>query len=237
MNEIIRMLVDARQNAQKMRIAFGNRISAIERGVDIMDKTHYDKIENFCMRFQMLEENLDDEIRAEADTMPIISLMCELKGVKEILAAKVACMIDIKRAETVSDLWRYAGFGVIDGARERLKAGELSHHNKRLKIACLLVGGSFLKCNSPYRAEYDQAREHYDSTHPEWTKLHKHHAAIDKMVKLWLQHLWITWRKLEGLPISLPYIFETDGNHHHYKPPESYGWPMMEMKEKRDIKV
>jgi hypothetical protein len=26
------------------------------------------------------------------------------------------------------------------------------------------------------------------------------------MVKIFLQHLWVTWRQLEGLPISEPYV-------------------------------
>jgi hypothetical protein len=174
----------------------------------------------------------------------------QVKGVGPVLAAKVLGLIgDIGPAETVSKLWRFAGYAVIDGARERPTKGEKLHYNARLKTVCYLVSASFLKCNSPYRTlVYDPARVQYlqrftgqtetwcqrllatvrDGDGPQkteamreikaallpeaWTLGHQHLAAMRKMTKLFLSHLWITWREAEGLSVRDPYVQEKLGH-------------------------
>jgi hypothetical protein len=143
--------------------------------------------------------------------------------VGDILAAKVISMIDIQRADTVSALWRYAGYGVVNGEREKPTKGEALHYNKRLKTTCYLIGSSFLRSNSPYRQIYDSSKEYYE-TNRDWTKLHRHHAAMRKMIKVWLSHLWEVWRTLEGLPVRNIYAEDKLG-HNHYISPQDYGWP------------
>jgi len=92
-----------------------------------------------------------------------------------------------------------------------------------LKISCRKVGESFLKSNSPYRQIYDSSREFYAANRPDWTLLHQHNAALGRMIKTWLQHLWITWREMEGLPANQPYAMDRLG-HEHYIGPEKFGW-------------
>ena len=84
-----------------------------------------------------------------------------------------------------------------------------------------------LRTNSPYRRVYDEARGYYEQAHPDWTKAHQHAAALRKMIKLWLAHLWEVWRKLEGLPVREPYIVASDAKH-HYIAPQEFGWPDVE---------
>ena len=111
--------------------------------------------------------------------------------------------------------------------RDRPIKGWQIPYNKRLKTACYLASTSFLKARSPYRyLVYDQARDHYEITHPEWTKDHKHKAAMRKMSKMFLSHLWLTWRQLEGLPTSLPYAHEHLG-HQQIITPAECGWPVV----------
>lgn len=219
---IERALVDLRDRTiQKARIAMGNRLSAMERGDD--DPAYADMIERWFITFERLEKELDDDIRTLADDMPIVQRMIAVKGVGELLAVKVAAMIDIHRADTVSALWKYAGYGVTNGERDRLQKGEKAPYNKRLKTTCYLVGTSFMRANSPYRQIYDDARDHYERERPEWTKGHKDNAAKRKMIKMWLSHLWTVWREMEGLPVTEPYIMGTNG-HHHMRTPEEFGW-------------
>lgn len=219
---IERALVDLRDRTiQKARIAMGNRLSAMERGDD--DPAYADMIERWHTTFEHLEKELDDDIRTLADDMPIVQRMIAVKGVGELLAVKVAAMIDIERADTVSALWKYAGYGVTNGERDRLQKGEKSPYNKRLKTTCYLVATSFMRANSPYRQIYDDARDHYETARPEWTKGHKDNAAKRKMIKMWLSHLWQVWREMEGLPVTEPYIMGTNG-HHHLRTPEEFGW-------------
>lgn len=252
--EILRPLVDLRDRTiQKSRIAFGNRVSAIEDGRDEVDPVTHDIIVRYLERFEQLEEEINEDIETIAADIPIIQEMVEVKGVGLMLASKIVAMIDIEQAHSVSALWRFAGYGVVPlceecgtylevgveydecpecGGRvvhraERLRKGEPAHFNTRLKTYCHQVGSSFLKSSSPYRSIYDKAREHYDLKRPEWPKNRKHFAAMRKMIKIFLQHLWVRWRSLENLPVSEPYIL-TDPKHTHYLTPEEFGWPERE---------
>lgn len=220
----LRILVDMRQSFQKMRVGMNGRVSAVSRGVDDADKVQYQRLRTWEERMDGVEKQLDADIREMAKDLEIVKSMCKVKGVGFILAAKVVALIDIERAETVSDLWRYAGYSVVDGKRERNKKGEKSHYNSRLKTACWLVAGSFLKSRSPYRQIYDSAREYYTANRPDWTEGHRHNAAMGRMIKVWLQHLWLTWRQMEGLPTNEPYAIDKLA-HTHYMSPKEFGWP------------
>lgn len=45
--------------------------------------------------------------------------------------------------------------------------------------------------------------------------LHRHRMALRYAVKMFLQELWLAWRKLEGLPITAPYSEAVLGHKHH----------------------
>lgn len=224
-SDAIRALVDLRDRTlQKSRIAFGNRVSALDRGADEADAAGRAIIEKWFARFEELEAEADADLAELVKEIAIVRQMRAVKGVGPTLSAKIVAMIDIGRADTVSALWRYAGYAVIDGARERPVRGEKLHYNSRLKTALYLLAGSFLKANSPYRQIYDDARAHYGANRPDWTDGHRHAAAMRKMIKIFLSHLWVRWRALEGLPTRAPYAMEYQG-HTSYERPEDYGWP------------
>lgn len=249
--EILRPLIDLRdRTVQKNRIAFQHRVTAVEQGRDTVDPVTHDLLIRYRDRFVDLEEELDKDIIEIAREIPIIEEMVEVKGVGFMLAAKLVAMIDIERCKTVSSLWRFSGFGVVPFCpkcekyldiqlercpecdsevirrAERLRKGEKAHYNTRLKTYCWQVGTSFLKSGSSYRDIYDKAREQYDKRE-DWTDLHRHRAAMRKMIKVFLQHFWLRWRTLEGLPTSEPFIIGKDG-HSTYISGERFGWPSPE---------
>jgi len=224
MDTALRAMVDLRDRTlQKTRIAFGLRLDAVSRGADQMEQDDLSMMQRWFDKFQELENECEDQIKDIAKDDAIIDAMINVKGIGLMLAAKVVSMIDIERASSVSALWRYSGYAVIDGEREKPTKGEKLHYNARLKSSCYLVGGSFLKCNSPYRAIYDSAKEFYQANKPEWTKAHIHNASMRKMIKMWLSHLWLVWRELRGLPTNMPYVNEKL-NHTHYYSPKEFGW-------------
>lgn len=228
MNDQLRILVDLRDRTlQKSRIAFANRIDAASRGADQLDAEGQATLERWHTRFSELEREADEDIRTLCRDIEIIQVMTHVKGVGALLAAKCVSMIDIRKADTVSALWRYAGYAAINGQRERPTRGEVLHYNIRLKTTCYLIGTSLLRTASPYRRLYDNAKEYYTNTKPDWTKAHCHAAAMRKMIKIWLSHLWVTWRALEGLDIRPPYAHEKLGHTHEMKP-EEFGWPHAE---------
>jgi hypothetical protein len=145
-----------------------------------------------------------------------------VKGIGYSYDSQILSVVDIRKADTVSALWRYAGYAVIDGTTERLVKGEPLHYNKKLKSALYNVAGNFLKNNSPYRKFYDDAKIYY-SENRDWTKAHIHMASIRKMNKMFLSHLWHVWREVEGLETRELYVVEKLG-HKHIIPPDDFGW-------------
>ncbi len=112
--EILRPLIDLRdRTVQKNRIAFQHRVTAIEQGRDTVDPVTHDLLIRYRDRFVDLEEELDKDIAEIAKEIPIIEEMVAVKGIGFMLAAKLVAMIDIERCNTVSSLWRFAGFGVV----------------------------------------------------------------------------------------------------------------------------
>ena len=222
---VLRALVDTRdRQIQKGRLQFGNRLDAITRGDDESSPAQTAIVRRWHKHFLDMEEELDKDIAAEVKQYGIYEYVTAVKGIGPMLAAKLIAMIDINRGQHVSSLWKYAGLAVVDGKSERPVKGQKLGYNKRVRTTCFLIASSFLKSGSPYRDEYDKSRDYYAANRPDWTDLHQHNAAMRKMVKLFLQHLWLTWRQLEGLPISRPYVHEKLG-HKHYYGPEEYGWP------------
>jgi hypothetical protein len=80
-----------------------------------------------------------------------------------------------------------------------------------------------LRHNQQYRQIYENAKEYYQASYPDWTKAHIHNASMRKMIKLWLAHLWMVWRSFEGLPVTQPWIAGENGHHRIYMP-EEFGW-------------
>jgi len=226
MNEsALKALIDLRDRTiQKSRIAFGNRIAAIESERDTADEKTMAILNYWKEKFDEMEAQLDMDIGEMIEDDPIIDALISLKGIGKILAAKLVSSIDIHQADTVSALWRYAGYGVVEGEREKPVKGEKLHYNAELKKNIYLIGISFMRCSSPYRDIYDSAREYYQVKHPEWTKGHQHNAALRKMIKIFLSHLWEHWRLLKGLSIRDAFVLERLSHTHKYERFD-FGWP------------
>jgi len=201
------------------------RISSIEKGKSNL---------NADLERQMLDHiEIDAHIKFAKKQMtdygktvgPVWDWITSIRGLKEGgLAAQLLAQIDdISKAPTVSSLWRFCGQAVIDGKAERNKAGELSHFNRRLKSVCWLISDQFIKQQTPgyvdiYYSEKARLRELYpekikgDNGKWKYNDGHLHNMAKRKAVKVFLQHLWLTWRELEELPISLPYSIDILGH-------------------------
>ncbi len=233
----LRMLVDLRDlTLVKNYVAFHNRVSAVERGADQMAPEQLELVARWEKIFLQLQKDASKDIAAVVQDLPIVERMTHVRGIGPGIAAKVVSLIDISRADTVSALWRFAGYGVVEGEREKPTRGVKLHYSARLKTTCYLVGSCLLRSKSPYKKIYDDAREYYaDAVHtkdcpPCHAKAgeplkdgHKHQRAMRKMIKFWLAHLWEVWRELEGYPVRNLYAIDHLG-HTHYKPPSEFGW-------------
>lgn len=208
-----------RTTFQRERIRMGNRVAAVEdgrSGVEISTILRYQE------RFSGLEKEVTCEIALTVKDHEMWDWLERVKGIGPGLAGCLLAHIDIEKANSVSALWKYAGLAVNDqGAADRPTKGQKLPYNAELKRICFLIGTSFLRANSPYRSEYDEAKEFYQRTKPDWTPKHCDNAARRKMVKLFLSHLWAEWRQRRGLPVREPYALSVL-NHDGYKPVERY---------------
>ncbi len=222
-DNLLRALVDTREQVQKTRIQFGNRLAVLADGGDAGSRGQIEAARFFTEQFEGFEARLNEIIIKEVREHPIFEYLDLIRGVGPMLSARLIAMIDITRAPHVSSLWRYAGLGVTDGKADRHQKGKRSHFNSRLKKTMYLIGRSMLMSNSPYRTIYDRAKERYMAREG-ITKGHANNMARRVMVKVFLQHLWLTWRELEGLPTSMPYAHE-QMHHEHYYRRVDFGWP------------
>lgn len=209
----IYMLEQLRQTFQRHRIQMSNRISAVERGASTMQTA---TMERYMERFQALEDETAADIAVAVKEHEMWSWLKQVKGIGPGLAGSLVAMIDIEKADTVSALWRYAGQATTDGKADKPTKGEKLPYNANLKRVCYLIGTSFLRSGSPYRREYDEAKEYYQRVHADWTPGHIDMAARRKMTKLFLSHLWTEWRTRRGLPVRAPYAMQILG-HDGYK--------------------
>lgn len=225
---LLRALVDHRETLQRERIKWSNRVNAVANGADEVNPQDMALAQKWAEIYVKLEHAADLEIGRVVKQHPMMEQLRAVRGVGPTLGAKLLAMIDISRSETASQLWRYCGYAVIDGQRERPTKGERLHYNARLKTTLYLVATSFLRGGSPYRRVYDSAKQYYQANRPDWTPMHIHNASMRKMIKVFLVHLWERWRALEGLDCRPLYVHEKLG-HTTVFTPEEFGWPEVQL--------
>lgn len=223
----LRHFVEMRDDMQRMRIQLSNRLAAVERGDSVVGDFYKLAIDRYATRFADVEDNLGVEIRKLADSLsaevPLLADMQCVKGIGPVLAARLLVELDFTRAHSASSLWAYCGYAP---GKDRLVKGQKRAYNARARTVCYLIGASFLKSRSPYRAIYDSAAAHYAAVHPEWTPRHRALASMRKMVKRFLAHLYVVGRTRHGLPVRRPYVQDYLA-HVHIDHPEDYGWPVV----------
>lgn len=120
--ENLRWLVDTYYQSQKLRIQLGNRLAAVEREVDTGPPPPSAKL--MYERLEEAEDSLVEDMRAALIGHPALPWLNQIKGIGPTLGAKLLGLIgDIGKFETVSKLWRFAGFAVMNGERERPTKG------------------------------------------------------------------------------------------------------------------
>lgn len=148
-------------------------------------------------------------------------------GVGPLMAGVIISEIDIHVAQYPSSLWAYAGLDVAPDGRGRSrrkehlverdyinKDGEPAKRvgitfNPFLKTKLVgVLASSFLRAGeNKYSIMYRDYKNRLENhpAHGEKSKGHRHNMAMRYMVKQFLVDLHMTWRGLEGLPVSPPY--------------------------------
>ena len=156
-----------------------------------------------------------------------------VRGIGPAMAGVIISEIDITKARHPSSLWKYAGLDCAQDGKGRSRKAEhlvrVTYTNAKGEEAernsitfnpflktklCGVLGSSFLRAGAgKYRDIYD-GYKHRLQSRPDWqgeSKGHVHNAAIRYMVKMFLLDLYVAWRTVEGLPVSVPYHEEKLG--------------------------
>ena len=127
---------------------------------------------------------------------------------------------------------------IVDSTQKARK-GALLDYNPRAKTLAYKIGVQFVKQGDFYRSLYDQYRKK-EEARPEIQEEIKakagkmvkgkgaarktsgtakvHMRAQRKMVKAFLANLWVEWRTIEHLPVTMPYALDQMGHSHYIEP-------------------
>jgi len=206
MNKEVKYLIDRYYQTQEHRIAMAGQVRELKKlGEDT------NPLEDYYERFHAIEKDIAKYISGSIRKHSMAGWLKKVKGIGPILSAALLSTIDIGRAEHASSVWKYAG---LAPGQKRTRGTKIDY-NPFLKTICWKIGESFVKTKGEYRKIYDTSKEFYQRKFPEektegkrklYTKGHIHAMAKRRTVKLFLAHFWAEWRKVEGLPVSEPFM-------------------------------
>lgn len=225
-------LVDSSLIIEKLRVAVQVRQTHLKN-----QKRKDPETDSLLERVRGLEEYVDDRVANLIKNHPAYPWFGQVKGVGKENIGKVIGLFDIEKADTISALWKFAGYSVENGkAPKREKgAGKLSY-NSRLRSMCWRLGTSLLKARGKFYDFYSQEKKKYlQKYQTQGIKIvpaaqlpknngkryepsgiisegHIHNQALRKMIKFFLACLWLVWREATNLPTRQPYALEYQGH-------------------------
>lgn len=143
--------------------------------------------------------------------------------------------------DTVSKYWAWWGLDVRDGHAPKRVKGENIDWNPKMRMLSWKIAKQFVMQGDRYRMVYDAEKlrltaerigedgelycPHLEACKAKLRKREKpackgHIDAMAKRkaVKLFLSHLYLKWRELEGLPVRPPYVIEKLGHTSYQEP-------------------
>jgi len=199
---------------------------------------------------RLLETQIAGALKRFADAQPIGVWMQSIIGIGPIISAGMIAHIDIRKAQTTSQIWRYAGLDPTVKWEKKTKRP----WNASLKVLCWKLGESFIKTQNHPDAVYgplyaqrkaleiarNEGGQNADAAarilaekkfgadtdarkHLEAGRLPPaqiHARARRYAVKMFLSHMHEKWRTLEGLPVPQPYAIAHLQHAHKMEPPQ-----------------
>jgi len=231
-------LVDSLLRIEHLRVATQVRSSHLKRSGRVCAET-----DRLLDQFNALEDYATKRVGVLIEDHPAYPWFSKVKGVGRENIAKVVGLVDIEKAPHVSSLWKFAGYAVNgDGRAPKRTKGETLAYCSQLRTMCYRLGGSLMKARGPYYDYYCAEKAKYETrfraegkeivpaaqlpkvdgkkreTDQHISEGHIHNMALRKMVKLFLAHLWVEWRRGAGLPVSGPYVEDKLGHEHIIEP-------------------
>jgi len=149
-------LVDATLAIEKLRVASEVRQSHFTR----QNRTDPDTDE-LHRRLVDLETYVNDRVAELIKAHPAYPWFKRVKGIGRENIGKVVGLVDIEKDDTVSSLWKFAGFAPVDGKAEKRRRGFKLHYNSQLRAMCWRLGGSLLKARGRFYEYYLSEKDKY----------------------------------------------------------------------------
>jgi hypothetical protein len=241
--EILKSLMDDRQQVLKVKLKMENQVMACERRTDRLNDLTIqwlrDQIKSISAELEQREKVIGKHIKEMAKTNRICKALIDLKGCGPITAANILNYIDLEKARHASSVWAYCGYD--KPSHERYEKGTAGGGNKTLRSALFVWAGVQIKQGGPYREIYDRVKARLEvsenQTHSRNTEgkmieaawkdvkpCHRHGAAIRAMIKNFLADYWFVGRSILGLPTDALYAEAMLGQNHKTVAPEERGW-------------
>jgi len=226
-------LYKAYKTIQAARVQMSNRVW--HKGEGIIQEIE-DELED---REKDLFKRLGEELEKRRIWTDWLS---KIEGIGPVISAGIIGYIEkvtLQRLRYPSSLWRLAGLHVReDGVAPRFEHGKKIDYNPELKkIFIGYAAASFVRNRTPpYRRLYEEEKQkqlsltfapgelkqRYPWYKASQTKLRAGHAdlrARRKVAKVFALHLWLVWRAMEDLPLSMPYVIEHRNHRDFIAPP------------------
>ncbi len=229
-------LIDASLTIEKLRVQSQVRLSHLK-----LNKRPDKETEDLHAKIVELEKYVDGRIAKKIKGHPAYPWFSRVKGIGKENIGKVVYSIRVKPdkdnpelpyADTISSLWKYAGFAVENGHAPKREKGQKLSYNSQLRSLTWRLSGSLLKAKGKFYEYYLNEKNKYvarfqsegykivpqakmpkpDSKKAKDGKYisegHIHNMALRRVSKLFLSCLWLAWREAEGLPLTMPYAID-----------------------------
>lgn len=178
-----------------------------------------------------LEHKAELDLKRQFRKHPLYKYTSKLVGLGDKQTARLLAVIGdpywndlYDRPRTVSELWAYSGYSVVNGGAQRRARGVKNNWNDKARSRGFLIAQSCIKkADSPFRKVYDDARTQYvDAVHGSdcvrcgpagkpalagspLSLGHQHQRALRRVTKEVLKTLWLASRELHtGIPFEIP---------------------------------
>ena len=159
--------------------------------------------------YETLEKQAISKLRKLVRAHPVGKFLLLGPGMAHATAGLLLSKLDIRKADTVSSVWKFFGFVPEQAAGQEGRnpgLGALRAPLYAIPWATTALG----RYNEFYRAKRAKGLNHGQ--------------ASQRTIKLWLSHVWEVWRTAERLTTTAPYANNHLG-HDNFASAEEYGWP------------
>lgn len=223
-------------SVEKARVAVSNRLSALQRGADAVERPVPSVYQEVYQELERLEDRFDPYIAEVVAQEPVWDYwLGHIRGVDTKLAGLIlAGLLPVQEGFHVGSWYKAAGLipqehnGEKRIPRARAGGPKLTHC-RYLRRNLWILGDCLRKQGNFYKSFYEETKAKLAQKHTgekSWDAndgQRCRQVALWITVKLFLSHLWDAQCAVKGLPKPVPYAFHILGHEGYIPRPEWTG--------------